>query len=87
MIYMNEKLYEVIGAYEREDKSLQQFRDDDGTHIATAIEEAFEAAGFAPHEYSVISSTVFSCPSADFGYVSITWLEDGYLHHETYEYE
>ena len=84
---MNEKLYEVIGAYEREDKTLQQFRDDDGTHIATAIEEAFEAAGFASHEYSVISSTVFSCPSADFGYVSITWLEDGCLHHETYEYE
>jgi hypothetical protein len=87
MINMNEKLYEIVGTYEREDGSLSEFRDDDDTHIVTAVREAFEEAGFAPCEYSVISSTVFSCPSADFGYVSITWLEDGKLYHQTYEYE
>lgn len=84
---MNEKLYEVIGTYERADGSLQQFRDDDGIHIVTAIGEAFEEAGFAPDEYSIISEIVFSCPSADFGYVSIAWFENGQLCHQTYEYE
>lgn len=84
---MNEKLYEVLGAYERSNGSLLQFHPKDGVHIVTAIEEAFEEAGFAPNEYSVLSNTVFSCPSADFGYVSITWLENGQLHHDVYEFE
>ena len=84
---MDEKLYEIVGAYKREDGSLSQFRDDDSTRIATAIEEAFEEAGFDSADYNVTSSVVFSCPSADFGYVCVAWVENGKLHHQAYEFE
>ena len=84
---MVEKLYEIVGAYEREDGSLSEFRDDDDTRITTAIEEAFEEAGFDSADYNVTSSVVFSCPSADFGYVSVAWVEDGKLYHHNYEFE
>ena len=74
-------------AYKREDGSLSQFRDDDDIRITTAIEEAFEEAGFDSADYNVTSSVVFSCPSADFGYVSVAWVQDGKLYRHNYVFE
>ena len=83
---MNEKLYEVLKNFEREDGSLQQINDN-GEYMTDAIEKAFEEAGFNSTNYDVTSDVVFSCPSADFGYVSVAWVEDGKLHHQTYEFK
>lgn len=83
---MNEKLYEALASFEREDNSLQQINDD-GIYMTDAIEQAFVEAGFESSAYSIESSVVFSCPSADFGYVSVAWIENGKLHHQTYEFE
>ena len=83
---MNEKLYEALESFEREDGSLQQINDD-GEYMTDAIEKVFEEAGFDSGDYDVTSNVVFSCPSADFGYVSVAWVEDGKLHHQTYEFE
>lgn len=83
---MNEKLYEALESFEREDGSLQQINDN-GEYMTNVIEQVFAEAGFEPSEYSVESSVVFSCPSADFGYVSVAWIENGKLHHQTYEFE
>ena len=86
MIDMTEKLYEALASFEREDGSLQQINDD-GIYMTDVIEQVFAEAGFESSAYSVESSIVFSCPSADFGYVSIAWIENGRLHHQTYEFE
>ena len=83
---MNEKLYEALASFEREDNSLQQINDD-GIYMTDAIEQALVEAGFESSVYSVESSIVFSSPAADFGYVSVAWIEDGKLHHQTYEFE
>lgn len=83
---MNEKLYEALANFEREDGSLQQINDD-GIYITDVIEQVFAEAGFESSAYSVESSIVFSSPAADFGYVSVAWIEDGKLHHQTYEFE
>ena len=83
---MNEKLYEALENFEREDGSLQQINDD-GIYMTDAIEQAFVEAGFESSTYNIESSVVFSCPSADFGYVSVAWIENGKLHHQTYEFE
>ena len=83
---MNEKLYEALESFEREDGSLRQINDN-GEYMTEIIEKIFEEAGFDSASYDVTSSVVFSCPSADFGYVSIAWVEDGKLHHQTYEFE
>ena len=46
---MNEKLYEVLESFEREDGSLQQINDN-GEYMTDAIEKVFEEAGlFAGH--------------------------------------
>lgn len=86
MINMNEKLFEALESFERDNGSLQQINDD-GVHMTDAIQKAFEDAGFDPSSYDIESSVVFSCPSADFGYVSVAWIEDGKLHHQNYEFE
>jgi hypothetical protein len=86
MINMNEKLCEVLERFEREDGSLQQINDD-GEYMTETIEKVFEEAGFNSTDYDVTSCVVFSSPSADFGYVSVAWIEDGKLHHQTYEFE
>lgn len=83
---MNRKIYETLANFEREDGFLQQVNED-GIYITDAIEQTFAEAGFEPSAYSIESSIVFSCPSADFGYVSIAWIEDGKLRHQTYEFE
>lgn len=83
---MNEKLYEALANFEREDGSLQQINDD-GIYMTDIIEQAFAEAGFESGAYGIESNVVFSCPSADFGYVSVAWIEDGKLHHQTYEFE
>lgn len=83
---MNEKLYEALASFEREDGSLMQINDD-GIYMSEAIEQVFAEAGFEFGAYSIASSTVFSCPSDDFGYVSVAWIENGKLHHQTYDFE
>ena len=83
---MNEKLYEALANFERKDGSFQQINSD-GIYMEDVIEQAFAEAGFEPNTYSIESSIVFSCPSADFGYVSVAWIEDGKLHHQTYEFK
>ena len=83
---MEEKLYEVLESFEREDGSLQEINDN-GEYMTEVIEKTFEEAGFDSADYDVTSGVVFSSPSADFGYVSVAWIEDGKLHHQTYEFE
>lgn len=83
---MNEKLYEALASFERDNGSLQQINDD-GVYMTDAIQKVFEDAGFDTGSYDIESSVVFSCPSADFGYVSIAWIENGKLYHQNYEFE
>ena len=58
--------------------------DDDGIHIATAIEELFEAEGFKKTDYSVEHDVVFSSPAVDVVYVSVAFVDGGKLHHTVY---
>jgi hypothetical protein len=83
---MREKLYEALASFERKDGSLQQFNDE-GVHIASAIEDIFIEADFKAKDYDITSCVVFSSPVADFGYVSVAWIENGRLYHQTYEFE
>lgn len=86
MINMREKLYEALVSFERDDGSLRQFNDD-GVYIANAIEDVFTEADFETKDYDITSCVVFSSPAADFGYVSVAWIENGRLYHQTYEFE
>ena len=61
--------------------------DDDGVHIATAIEELFEAEGFEKTDYSVEHDVVFSSPAVDVAYVSVAFVDWGKLHHTVYVIE
>ena len=61
--------------------------DDNGVHIATAIEELFEAEGFEKTNYSIDHDVVFSSPALDVAYVSVAFVEDGKLHHTVYVLE
>lgn len=83
---ITEKLYEALASFERDDQSLSQFNDE-GQRMSEVIENVFDEAGFEPGTYDVESNIVFSCPSADFGYVSVAWIENGKLHHQNYEFE
>ena len=58
--------------------------DDNGVHIATAIEELFEAEEFEKTEYSVEHDVVFSSPAVDVAYVSVAFIDFGKLHHTVY---
>lgn len=58
--------------------------DDNGVHIATAIEELFEAEGFEKTDYSVDHDVVFSSPAVDVAYVSVAFIDWGKLHHTVY---
>ena len=58
--------------------------DDNGVHIATAIEELFEAEGFGKTDYSVDHDVVFSSPAVDVAYVSVAFVDWGKLHHAVY---
>ena len=82
------KMCEIIeDSFEREDGTYRQYSSKDGTSLSDALDKAFEEAGFDTTNYGVISNTVFSCPSADFGYVSVSWLEDNRLLHVVFDYE
>ena len=83
---MNEKLYEALANFEREDGSFQQFNDD-GINIVSAIEDVFIEADFEAKDYDITSCVVFSSPAADFGYMSVAWVENGRLCHRAYEFE
>lgn len=61
--------------------------DDNGVHIATAIEELFEAEGFEKTDYSVDHDVVFSSPAVDVAYVSVAFIDQGKLHHTVYVIE
>ena len=61
--------------------------DDNGVHIATAIEELFETEGFEKTEYSVEHDVVFSSPAVDVAYVSVAFIDWGKLHHTVYVIE
>ena len=58
--------------------------DDNGVHIATAIEELFETEGFEKTEYSVEHDVVFSSTAVDVAYVSVAFIDWGKLHHTVY---
>ena len=69
--------------FSSEEGGLRSF-DDNGVHIATAIEELFEAEGFKKIYYSVEHDVVFSSPAVDVAYVSVAFIEWGRLHHTVY---
>lgn len=83
---ITEKMYEALASFERGNGSLSQFNDE-GQRMSEVIENVFDEAGFELGSYDIESSVVFSCPSADFGYVSVAWIEDGKLYHQNYEFE
>ena len=69
--------------FSSEEGSLRPY-DDNGIHIATAIEGLFEAENFKKTCYSVEHDVVFSSPAVDVAYVSVAFIEWGRLHHAVY---
>ena len=49
------------------------------------LDNLFEENGIGIFEYSIKRSTVFSCPSGDYGYLSIALVDDDCLIHLCYE--
>jgi hypothetical protein len=85
-INVGAQLDEVLMSFERENGTLRQI-DDNGNHLAGVIEDVFVEANYDVRDYDINSNVVFSSPAADFGYVSVTWIENGKLRHRTYEFE
>ena len=84
---MYSKICDIIeDSFEREDFTYRQYSSKDGTSLSDALEKVFEEAGFDTANYDIVSNTIFSCPSTDFGYVSVSWIEDNRLLHVVFDY-
>ena len=69
-----------------EDEEIILLYSEDGEYIGTALENLFIAEGYEPHEFSIEIEDVFCCPSGDYGYISIAFIDWGRLHHTVYRY-
>lgn len=70
---------------EEDDEAILLYSED-GEYIGNALEQLFIDEGYESHEFSVEIETVFSCPSGDYGYISIAFIDWGRLHHTVYRF-
>jgi hypothetical protein len=66
---------------------LYKYNEDDEleSSLIRDLEKLFEENGIGIFEYSIQRSVVFSCPSGDYGYLSIALVYDDCLIHLCYE--
>lgn len=94
---MLDKLRKLMGKFEngcwghhshlpipKVDEDTDEVYWDCGQKASEAIADLFHANGFTSENFSVEQSTWSVSPSADEGYVSIAWCENGKLYHEVY---
>lgn len=55
---------------------LYNEEDEEEGSLIKDLENLFEENGIGIFEYSIKRSTVFSCPSGDYGYLSIALVDD-----------
>ena len=60
-------------------------RDELESSLIRDLENLFEENGIGIFEYSIKHDTVFSCPSGDYGYLSIALVHDNCLIHLCYD--
>ena len=85
---MYQKIDDLIASKfsDEEDDEAILLYSEDGEYIGTALEQLFKDEGYEPHEFSIEIEDVFSCPSGDYGYISIAFIDWGRLHHTVYRY-
>lgn len=59
--------------------------DEEESSLIEDLEDLFYENGIGIFNYSIEHGTVFSCPSGDYGYLSIALIDDNYLIHLCYE--
>ena len=85
---MYQKIDDLIASkfsVEEDDEAILLYSED-GQYIGDALEQLFKDEGYEPHEFSIEIEDVFSCPSGDYGYISIAFIDWGRLHHTVYRY-
>ena len=61
--------------------------DEKESSLTEELEKLFEENGLGISEYSIEHDTVFSCPSGDYGYLSIALVYNNRLIHLCYDIE
>lgn len=85
---MYQKIDDLIASkfsVEEDDEAILLYSEN-GEYIGDALEQLFKDEGYEPHEFSIEIENVFSCPSGDYGYISIAFIDWGRLHHTVYRY-
>lgn len=85
---MYQKIDDLIASkfsVEEDDEAILLYSED-GEYIGNALEQLFVDEGFESDEFSIEIENVFSCPSGDYGYISIAFIDWGRLHHTVYRY-
>ena len=85
---MYQKIDDLIASkfsVEEDDEAILLYSEN-GEYIGDALEQLFKDEGYEPHEFSIEIEDVFSCPSGDYGYISIAFIDWGRLHHTVYRY-
>lgn len=85
---MYQKIDDLIASkfsVEEDDEAILLYSED-GEYIGNALEQLFVDEGFESDEFSIEIENVFSCPSGDYGYISIAFIDWGRLHHIVYRY-
>lgn len=85
---MYKKIDDLIASkfsVEEDDEAILLYSENN-EYIGDALEQLFKDEGFEPDEFSIEIETVFSCPSGDYGYISIAFIDWGRLHHTVYRF-
>lgn len=85
---MYQKIDDLIASkfsVEEDDEAILLYSED-GEYIGNALEQLFVDEGFESDDFSIEIENVFSCPSGDYGYISIAFIDWGRLHHIVYRY-
>lgn len=85
---MYQKIDDLIASkfsVEEDDEAILLYSEDN-EYIGDALEQLFKDEGFESDEFSIEIENVFSCPSGDYGYISIAFIDWGRLHHTVYRY-
>ena len=85
---MYQKIDDLIASkfsVEEDDEAILLYSED-GEYIGNALEQLFVDEGFESEDFSIEIENVFSCPSGDYGYISIAFIDWGRLHHTVYRY-
>ena len=76
---MREKIEALVEEYSDEYRAhLYKYNEEDEKEYSLIedLEKLFEENGIGIFEYSIEHDTVFSCPSGDYGYLSIALVDD-----------